>query len=75
MTARFIAFEGGEAAGKSTQTERLAGRLGALLTREPGGTALGAAINGKSKGDTVTYTAPTGKEFSVEIVDAEPYRS
>ena len=38
-------------------------------------TALGAAINGKSKGDTVSYTAPTGKEFSVEIVDAEPYKS
>lgn len=46
MTARFLAFEGGEAAGKSTQTERLARRLGALLTREPGGTALGAAIRG-----------------------------
>jgi transcription elongation factor GreA len=38
-------------------------------------TALGSAINGKSKGDTVTYTAPTGKEFSVEIVDAEPYKA
>ena len=38
-------------------------------------TAMGAAINGKSKGDTVSYTAPTGKEFSVEIVDAEPYRA
>ena len=38
-------------------------------------TAMGAAINGKSKGDTVSYTAPTGKEFSVEIVDAEPYKS
>ena len=37
--------------------------------------AMGAAINGKSKGDTVSYTAPTGKEFSVEIVDAEPYKS
>jgi transcription elongation factor GreA len=37
-------------------------------------TALGAAINGKSKGDSVTYTAPNGKEFTVEIVDAEPYR-
>ena len=36
--------------------------------------ALGAAINGKRKGDTVTYTAPTGKEITVEIVDAEPYQ-
>ena len=37
--------------------------------------AMGSAINGKSKGDTVTYTAPNGKELSVEIVDAEPYKA
>jgi dTMP kinase len=44
VSGRFIAFEGGEAAGKSTQSGRLAKRLGALRTREPGGTPLGAAI-------------------------------
>ena len=37
--------------------------------------AMGAAINGKSKGDTATYTAPNGKELTVEIVDAVPYQS
>ncbi len=42
MRARFITFEGGEGAGKSTQAERLAARLRArgltcLITREPGG--------------------------------------
>lgn len=42
--ARFIAFEGGEASGKSTQAARLASALGALLTREPGGTELGSHI-------------------------------
>jgi len=41
---RFIVFEGGEASGKSTQAGRLASRLSALLTREPGGTPLGEAI-------------------------------
>lgn len=41
---RFVAFEGGEASGKSTQARLLADRLGAVLTREPGGTRLGEAI-------------------------------
>lgn len=37
--------------------------------------AMGAAINGKSKGDAVTYTTPNGKDLSVTIVDAEPYQA
>ncbi|QWC84251.1 transcription elongation factor GreA [Nocardioidaceae bacterium] len=37
--------------------------------------AMGVAIDGATKGDTVTYTAPNGKELAVEIVDATPYTS
>ena len=44
MTGHFIAFEGGEGSGKSTQARRLAERVGALLTHEPGDTPLGAAV-------------------------------
>lgn len=46
MTGHFIAFEGGEGSGKSTQARRLADRLGpqAQLTFEPGDSPLGAEV-------------------------------
>jgi len=40
----FVALEGGEASGKSTQARLLADALGAVLTREPGGTRLGERV-------------------------------
>jgi dTMP kinase len=43
---RFIALEGGEGCGKSTQAARLATALDAVLTREPGGTTIGTVIRG-----------------------------
>ena len=44
MTARFVAFEGGEGSGKSTQAHRVASARDALLTHQPGGTDIGASI-------------------------------
>ncbi len=49
MAGRFITFEGGEGAGKSTQAERLAAALKAsgrdvLVTREPGGSPLAERV-------------------------------
>ena len=51
IRGRFIAFEGGEGAGKSTQAKLLgaalqSGGIDVLLTREPGGTPGAEAIRG-----------------------------
>jgi dTMP kinase len=40
----YIALEGGEGSGKSSQAKVLARRIDAVLTREPGGTPLGAEL-------------------------------
>ncbi len=48
---RYIAFEGWEASGKSTQARILAQQLNGVLTREPGGTDLGLAIRDLLLGD------------------------
>ncbi|HIW46368.1 MAG TPA: GreA/GreB family elongation factor, partial [Candidatus Yaniella excrementigallinarum] len=35
---------------------------------------LGAAIEGRKAGDTVTYQAPNGKDIQVELVSVTPYK-
>ncbi len=42
--ARLIAIEGGDGAGKTTQAVLLADAIGAVATREPGGTKLGERL-------------------------------
>jgi dTMP kinase len=43
-SARYIAFEGAEGCGKSTQAAHYAEVIGAVLTRETGGTDIGARL-------------------------------
>lgn len=54
---RYIAFEGGEGCGKSTQAARLATRLGAVLTRETGGTDIGRRIREILHDTTIDHLA------------------
>jgi dTMP kinase len=62
---RFIVFEGGEGAGKSTQVQRLADALrargdGVVTTREPGGSPGAEAIRALLvSGDTARWSAET----------------
>jgi dTMP kinase len=53
-TGRYIALEGAEGCGKSTHAARLAQAIGAVLTRETGGTAIGARIREILHDTTVT---------------------
>jgi dTMP kinase len=66
---RFIAFEGGEASGKSTQAARLAKRLGALLTHEPGGTEVGQHIRQLVLGPTISEVVDVRAEALLMAAD------
>lgn len=55
---RYVAFEGAEGCGKSSQAARLATALGAVLTRETGGTEIGRRIRAILHDTTVTDLAP-----------------
>jgi dTMP kinase len=73
---RFITLEGGEGAGKSTQTARLAERLrarnlDAVLTREPGGSPLAEQIRGVILSGAVAPLGPAAEAimFSAARID------
>jgi len=57
-SGRYIALEGAEGCGKSTQAGVLAAELGAVLTRETGGTPIGARIREILHDTNVTDLAP-----------------
>jgi dTMP kinase len=54
----YIAFEGAEGCGKSTQAARLAAAIDAVLTRETGGTAIGARLRALLHDTTVRDLHP-----------------
>lgn len=54
----YIAFEGAEGSGKSTQAARLAADMDAVLTRETGGTTVGSRLRDILHDTTVSDLAP-----------------
>lgn len=71
----FITFEGPEGAGKSTQSRRLAAWLkrkgrSVLLTREPGGTAIGRRLR-----SILLYSKPGSMDAATELMLYEASRS
>jgi dTMP kinase len=74
--ARFIVFEGGEGAGKSTQVQRLAEALRArgeavVTTREPGGSAGAEAIRALLVAGDATRWSPTAEALLINAARAD----
>ncbi len=72
-TARYIAFEGIEGCGKSTQASRLAIDLGAVLTRETGGTQIGAHIREVLHDPANTHLSPIAEALLIAGDRAQHY--
>jgi dTMP kinase len=71
---RLIAFEGGEGCGKSTQAQLLATSLGALLTREPGGTPAGERIRAILLDGVIDEIGPAAELLLMAAARAEHVR-
>lgn len=62
---RYIAFEGVEGCGKSTQATRIADRLGAVLTRETGGTDIGRQLRHVLHDPANTHLDPVAEALMI----------
>lgn len=72
-TAHYIVFEGIEGCGKSTQASRLATDLGAVLTRETGGTQIGARIREVLHDPANTHLSPIAEALLIAGDRAQHY--
>jgi dTMP kinase len=72
-TAHYIAFEGIEGCGKSTQASRLAADIGAVLTRETGGTQIGARIRDVLHDPANTHLSPVAETLLIAGDRAQHY--
>lgn len=61
----YVAFEGIEGCGKSTQAARLADDIGATLTRETGGTDIGARIRDVLHDPANTHLSPVAEALLI----------
>ncbi|MGA0365871.1 MAG: dTMP kinase [Ilumatobacteraceae bacterium] len=71
--AHYIAFEGIEGCGKSTQASRLAADIGAVLTRETGGTQIGARIRDVLHDPANTHLSPVAETLLIAGDRAQHY--
>lgn len=74
MPGRYIAFEGVEGCGKSTHVKRLATHLDALVTREPGGTGVGAMLRGIMADPTNVHLSPRAEALMMAADRAQHLR-
>lgn len=72
-SAHYIVFEGIEGCGKSTQASRLATDLGAVLTRETGGTQIGARIREVLHDPANTHLSPIAEALLIAGDRAQHY--
>lgn len=74
MPARYVAFEGVEGCGKSTHVTRLAAHLGAVVTREPGGTSIGATLRALMADPANTHLSPRAEALMMAADRAQHLR-
>ena len=74
MPGKYIAFEGVEGCGKSTHVKRLAAHLDALITREPGGTPVGATLRAIMADTSNTHLSPRAEALMMAADRAQHLR-